>query len=199
MDKLFKIIMNGLQAIVALIAGFFILRKADTSPVANEPDSSTTTTQPPAIDYSRISSPLQFFDIRNDALGGGGFLDSRDGGSRTHDGVDIICAPGEQVTSPIDGVVVRRIRVYPDNPANPVDSTYVGVEIQGTGNDVDKDIEIFYMTSFAVGSSVRRGQAIGNCQDISQRRPNWIGVMQPHLHIELKLNGNLVDPSKFVQ
>ena len=185
--------MNTTRLILGLIAGFFILRKPDTDAVAVDPGTTTGTTQPPAIDFRRITRPLPFFDIRNDDLGGGDFLDSRNGGTRSHEGVDVVCTPGQLLTSPINGTVVRKIQVYEDS------TFYVGVEIQGTGLDSNKNVEIFYVEPFAIGIPVNRGDQVGLCQDISQRRPEWVGVMIPHIHLELKLNGVKVDPSKHVQ
>lgn len=123
--------------------------------------------------------------IRNDAMGSGIFGASRSGGTRKHNGIDLIFAPGETVLSPITGTVTRLALPYANDPS------YSGIEIK---ND-DYRIKLFYISpAVAVGTAVNAGQAIATAQNIAAKHG---GGMVNHVHIEVYDNrGILLDPAK---
>ena len=62
-------------------------------------------------------------------------------GSRTHKGIDIICAPGSLVMAPFSGTILRRSFPYSNNNA-PYNN---GLYIQGTGQAQGR---IFYIYDY---------------------------------------------------
>jgi murein DD-endopeptidase MepM/ murein hydrolase activator NlpD len=130
----------------------------------------------------RISSKNQ---IRVDKLGDGHFGSSRSGGSRDHNGLDLVVTPGETIYSPIDGKVIRYSSPYPD------DSRYSGLHIQN-----DKYlVKMWYLSPNQVkpGQEVTRGQALGVAQKISTK---YGAGMIDHVHVEVWPGGTgpAVDP-----
>lgn len=110
-------------------------------------------------------------------------------GTRTHKGYDFLAQPGEVVRSPIYGQLVRYAYPYAG------DSTYKGVYIEGVGVHEGLVVKMFYLQpKLAPGSALRPGQALGVAQDISRR---WGAEMQPHIHLELYVNRQLVDPAPY--
>ncbi len=109
-----------------------------------------------------------------DKFGSGAFGASRDGGSRSHNGIDFVVTPGETIFSPITGTVVRYAAPYPD------DSRYSGVVIQNE----EYLVKIFYILPNQVkpGQKVSRGQAIGVAQKISTK---YGAGMTEHVHVEV--------------
>ena len=107
-------------------------------------------------------------------------------GSRTHRGIDIVFTAGQNVYSPIDGVVTRRAFPYAD------DLRYSGVLITGNGIWTDFDAMMFYMTLTAtVGTNIAAGSQVGIAQDLGTKYP---GITN-HIHFELRYNGMVVDPT----
>jgi len=123
--------------------------------------------------------------IRNDVMGSGIFGSSRSGGTRKHNGIDLIFAPGEAVLSPITGIVTRFALPYANDPS------YSGIEIRNE----DYSIKIFYIAPVvAIGSAVTAGQVIASAQNIAAKHG---GGMVNHVHIEVYDNrGILQDPAK---
>lgn len=107
----------------------------------------------------------------NDIHGSGAFGASRDGGTRIHNGVDIVAQVGQAVKSPVDGKVIRYPDVYSDN-------AFTGLAI-----DTDAYLhKILYVApSVSVGSYVKKGQTIGYAQNIAGRYPG----ITPHVHWEV--------------
>lgn len=114
--------------------------------------------------------------------GCGSFGASR--GTRTHNGLDIKTAVGQQILSPISGKVTRFPFPYGG------DLNYTGIEI------INKDfkVKIFYMKpSVAVNSEVTKGQVIGTAQNISAK---YSSTMTNHIHVEVynAKTGALLNP-----
>ena len=122
----------------------------------------------------------------NDKWGSGHFGAPR--GSRQHNGLDIVVTKGQDVLSPIDGVVVRKSFPYAK------DLSYEGVLIEGSGAHEGIMIKIFYMNPVLniVGANVRSGDKIGTAQDLT----NKYSDITNHIHIEVTLDGVSVDPKR---
>ena len=119
-----------------------------------------------------------------DQHGYGYFGASRSGGSRQHNGIDLVCTPGEAVFSPIAGTVQRYADPYGDG-------RYGGILIEGE----ELSVKMFYLSPVVpVGTKVRRGQQIGVAQAISRKYP---GITE-HIHLELYQGKQLLDPSTFL-
>lgn len=131
----------------------------------------------------RIVSPLK---VRaKDNHGSGEFGASRSSGTRKHKGIDLVVKPNQRVYSPIQGRLERYSMPYQN------DSRYSGVVIRGRGVDRDKMVKIFYVKpAVTQGESLEAGQFIGFAQDISLKYPG----MTKHIHLELYVDGDLVDP-----
>lgn len=121
-----------------------------------------------------------------DQHGYGYFGASRSGGSRQHNGIDLVCTPGEAVFSPITGTVERYANPYPG------DSRYGGILLQGE----ELSVKMFYLSAVVpVGTKVRRGQQVGIAQAISKKYP---GITE-HIHVEVYAGGQLVNPAELFE
>lgn len=121
--------------------------------------------------------------VRKDEMGDGVFGASRDGGNRSHRGVDFVCIPGQYVVAPVDCKIGRRIQVYADT------AEYQGVELKGDYCNVI----LYYVDVTTKRKIVKAGDIIADAQDISKR---YGPRMTPHVHCELYL---LVDPLLFLE
>lgn len=120
-----------------------------------------------------------------DAQGFGYFGARRSGGTRTHNGLDFVCRPGEAVYSPVTGIVDRYADPYGDG-------RFGGILITGDGISV----KMFYLSpTVPVGTTVRRGHQIGVAQQISKKHP---GITE-HIHVEVYEGGKVIDPSGLIE
>ncbi len=121
-----------------------------------------------------------------DLAGCGGFGAERE--DHVHMGVDVVAPAGTKVYSPINGII-RRLYVYPNN------TEMRGVEISN-GNFKTK---IFYLDSpFQTGERISQGDFIGYAQNVA-RFYNDEGKMINHIHVEIRKNGKLINPTKYIQ
>lgn len=106
-------------------------------------------------------SPTGSTEIRgSDKHGSGAFKSSR--GWRPHYGVDpIIKIIGQEIYAPIDGLINREIRCYPDT------TKYRGLEI--IGEDTIQQVLYIFPVPDIVGKEVKQGDVIGFAQKISDR------------------------------
>lgn len=133
---------------------------------------------------SVVSSPV----LRtNDPTGDGAYGASRGGGARKHNGIDLIVSLGEPIYSPISGRIVKT-RPYAD------DHNFHGVRIYGKGKHEGMMVKIFYMKPVLTSSEVREGEQIGQAQAISTK---YTPSMKDHIHIEVYLNNQRVDPTPY--
>lgn len=136
---------------------------------------------------------VEFPAIRNDAAGSGAFGSSRDGGSRDHQGVDLKVQEGQAVHAPFPANVVRYAYPYADS------QDYKGLVLRGIeGTDYEGlEMKIFYVDPFAgiVGAVVPAGAPIAFAQAISQK---YGAPMTDHIHVELRMNNQLIDPTPFL-
>jgi murein DD-endopeptidase MepM/ murein hydrolase activator NlpD len=136
-----------------------------------------------------VTEPVAFHRVTSggrrgrDRWGSGSFGASR--GGRSHKGVDFVVAPGESVLSPIDGVVVRQLYPYGD------DLRFTGLEIHGSGDWAAYRVKLFYVRKVKLGK-VKAGDPVGVAQDLEIKYRG----MTNHIHVEVRRNGTVVDPSK---
>lgn len=107
--------------------------------------------------------------IRNDNKGLGHHGAPR--GYRKHDGVDLMCEPGQDILMPIDGIITRVSMPYRD------DKRWLGAYI------VNPRIEIkmWYFIPNLLGMELKAGTVIGTAQDIGEK---YEGVT-PHIHLRI--------------
>ncbi len=106
-----------------------------------------------------------------------------DRGNRKHQGIDILTFKGQQIVSPISGVVTRKSYPY----AN--DLNFEGLLIE---NGV-YSVYIWYITPWKVkDQQVTAGDVIGVSQNIAEK---YGSTMQTHVHITVKKNGVTIDPT----
>lgn len=147
-----------------------------------------------AILAAFIFSPVRAFAnilpvqrIRRDPMGDGNFGASRTG--HVHEGVDLVVVPGEVLTSPIRGEVLRVTRPYANDP------DYTGVVLAGGGYEV----KFFYchlMAGLHPGDEVEPGEPFAVAQDIAAK---YGGGMVPHVHVEVRYLGSLVNPRNVLE
>lgn len=118
-----------------------------------------------------------------DAYGSGQYGSSRDGGVRTHKGIDIIVLPGEKIFSPIKGNIVKEAMPYGNDPS------YKGIVLKGVEQWDGYELKIFYVEGLFNGIAIEL-QEIGAAQNLTLKYP---GITN-HIHLEVKYNGVQVDP-----
>lgn len=129
----------------------------------------------------KILSPTGEWNLRADNHGSGIFGAPR--GDRMHNGIDLRCYPGQRIYAPVTGRILRKAYPYPD-------LSYNGFIIRD-GKAIS--IAIFYAKIFKelIGQKVSAGDHIALAEDISRR---YGGGMLPHVHMEVRIDGALVDP-----
>ena len=109
-------------------------------------------------------------------------------GKRTHNGIDYTCPAGYSVLAPVSGVVTKFGYPYGD------DLSFKYIQISHTSAEGDYDHRIFYVSpGWEIGTNVKEGQVIGIAQDLTVRYPG----ITPHIHYEIKLNGEFINPNEF--
>ena len=104
--------------------------------------------------------------------------------NHVHHGVDLVTKVGEAIYSPISGSV-RKLFVYPNS------RVMRGVEI----TNEDYSVKIFYLDSnLKTNSFVNKGEKIGYSQDVAKYY-NAEGKMTPHIHVEVRYKGKLINPT----
>lgn len=140
-------------------------------------------------DSLRLIDPAGTFTIRSDPCGDGRFgaPRSNSSGSYEHKGLDTRTTPGTTARAPMNGTLVRSGICYADDP------TYRLVVIV-SGN---WQCKVLYVQPIGalVGHSIRAGQIIGIAQDVTRRHDYSEQGMLPHLHTEIRRDGELVDPA----
>ncbi len=106
-----------------------------------------------------------------DEWGEGHFGASR--GDHLHNGTDYICIPGQDIVSPISGVIMREAKPY-------AGQHYSGCVIEGPLIA----IKMFYLNMLPnlVGRHVKQGELLGRAQDISKRYHH----ITPHIHVRIE-------------
>ncbi len=125
--------------------------------------------------------PVAGRQMRSDSQGAGQFgLGLRTGG-RDHEGVDIVAKPGEAVTSPFKGTVLRTFQVYDNDPS------MRGVIIVGDDGRVARVMYVQADARIQPGMRVDRGEVIGTVQDIAGYHAATSPGMTNHVHFEVWL------------
>ena len=127
---------------------------------------------------------LYELDIRGcDSQGCGHFGASR--GTRKHNGIDLVCIPGDEIQSPVNGRVTKIGWPYADKDKRHI--RYAQVECS------DYSFRIFYIKPMVeVGQLVSTNSVLGFSQELGGLYP---GITE-HCHFEIKdKNGVYVDPT----
>jgi LysM repeat protein len=126
--------------------------------------------------------------IRNDSGGEGHYHASRRraNGPGLHHGLDILSTAGQAVRAPISGTL-RQV-----NPNN----VHSGFEI--VSSDGRTAVRVFYAAPnrSLIGQQVSAGDVVATAQDL-QMRGQYSANVRDHVHVEIRTNGNLVDPAPF--
>ncbi|XP_057291657.1 myeloid protein 1-like [Hydractinia symbiolongicarpus] len=112
---------------------------------------------------------------------------SRRGGTRKHNGIDVVCTPGSSVYAPFSGTIVRRTRPYATGG-----SYNNGLVLRGSGSWKGFEARIWYFTPKRTSGSMTAGENLGPYQKLPYR-----GITQ-HVHLQLKKNGRSVNPASYV-
>ena len=108
-------------------------------------------------------------------------------GTRTHEGIDILCTVGGEVYAPFDGFVERKVKPY-------AGWNFSGLQINH-GTFLTK-IMYFLPVEGLENTSVAKGQIIGYCQDIQNK---YGSTVPRHLHVEvINTEGVHQDPEKYL-
>ena len=106
---------------------------------------------------------------------------------RTHSGVDITASVGDSVMSCADGTVSK---VWED----PMMGVSIEITHEAGAVSVYKNLALQVVDGIETGSSVEAGQIIGSVGDTALIECEE----ESHLHFELMVNGEYVDPSSYI-
>ena len=123
--------------------------------------------------------------IRSDSGGDGNFLSPREDG-RVHTGIDLKTNVGQDIFSPIDGVVKKTKAKTTSN--------LLGLKIEGTGDYNGYKIFIFYLKPLvAEGTKVKAGDRIAQAVSL---RPDYPAEVTDHIHYKVESNGLPLNPNR---
>lgn len=145
---------------------------------------------PPKRPEFQLLPPVDNPVVRNDPAGAGHFGARRGGGTRTHQGIDILAEPGTEVRAPISGTVNLGQVYGPNHPlVGKFDRIWIDSE-DGTR------IKMFYVeaANLVNGQTIEAGELVGRMQNRAQHDKG----MKNHLHVEVHRDGLPVDPTEFI-
>ncbi|MBI1245640.1 MAG: peptidoglycan DD-metalloendopeptidase family protein [Alphaproteobacteria bacterium] len=150
--------------------------------------------QPP-----ELLSPTPDRQIRKDGQGDGAYGVSRDGGTRKHNGIDLVAPPGTQITSPVDGKIGPTFDPYRGIPGKEGKLKAIRIET----NDGHR-VEVFYVDidgkNLERGAPISKGDPLGTAQDLSLvYPPNANGPMTNHVHLQIQKDGQYIDPTPLLR
>jgi murein DD-endopeptidase MepM/ murein hydrolase activator NlpD len=123
-----------------------------------------------------------------DDYGSGAYGASR--GNRKHNGLDFIVLPKQEVFALNDGIVTKLGYPYAD------DLRYRYVEV--TDSDENR-LRYFYVDpGVSKGAKLLKGAVIGTAQDLGRRYSRNGKTITPHIHFEVILKGNHIDPEEYL-
>ena len=124
----------------------------------------------------------------HDEFGEGQFGARRDGGSRSHEGVDYVAVAGQDVRAPISGYVTKIGLAYAGSP----DLQFVEITNPALGYVA----RAFYVSpEVRVGEVVRLGEAIGRVESLQRHYPG----ITDHVHLEvLQPGGERVNAAQLI-
>lgn len=123
-----------------------------------------------------------------DQWGSGNFRASR--GNRTHKGIDYSCDPGIDIDCPVDGVVTKLGYPYGD------DLKFRYVEVSEPGGFRHR--HFYVLPTVRVGDKIKRGDKVGEAQDIAGKYSRPDKTMTNHAHYEIKINSRYIDPEGLI-
>ena len=126
-----------------------------------------------------IKSPVGHWEVRRDTEGAGDFIAPR--GDRIHDGLDLVCYPGQDIFSPVRGLYYRPVDPYGNGE-------FSGMRICCRWAIFDM---LYVEPIVPEGSEVAQGQIVAKAQDITAR---YGPSMTSHIHFRMH-----VDPFIFQQ
>ncbi len=106
---------------------------------------------------------------------------------RTHTGVDLACAAGASVVAPADGTVGQ---VWED----PMMGISMNLIHKGGAVTYYKGLSAETMDTLSAGKEVRAGEVIASVGDTALIECGD----EPHLHFEMSVNGESVDPAEYI-
>lgn len=141
----------------------------------------------PGADGRRFQAPILPLSVRKqDPYGNGSFGSSRDGGARKHEGIDFIGFGGDPVYAPFSGKVIRTTRPY----AN--DDRFDGIVIEDDSGEFEA--KLFYLKPrLKAGEKFNARNVLGIIQNLYVKYPS----ITNHVHLELRKNGVLIDPTPY--
>ena len=125
--------------------------------------------------------------IRGHDVQGEGRYGAPRGNGKTHIGRDYIGVPGQLVYAVINGRIDRIGRVYSDS----AEYRYVAIT---SGNQEVRHLYVAPDEMVVIGRDVVEGQIIGTLQAL---HPRYRGITN-HVHIDIKIDGQFVDPGDFI-
>lgn len=120
-----------------------------------------------------------------DKFGCGSFGASRDGGARSHAGMDVLSEVGSPVFAPFGGTV-RVFQAYKNYGG------LLGIEVKGKAYSC-KIMYVNHIPELKTGDKVRAGQMIGYAQSLQEKYPG----ISNHLHVEVLYGGIHRNPTGF--
>lgn len=107
---------------------------------------------------------------------------------RTHTGVDLYCDAGGDVAAVAAGTITEIVN-------DPMMGTTVCIEHSGGAVSVYKNLSEELPEGIAAGKTVSAGQIIATAGDTALLEL----AEESHIHFELKIDGNLVDPCEYIE
>ena len=107
---------------------------------------------------------------------------------RTHSGVDLYCAAGCDVAAAAEGVIKE---IWDD----PMMGMSISVEHTGGAVSVYQNLYDEIPAGIEVGTRVEKGQVIATAGDTALSELSE----DSHIHFELSVNGEIVDPSDYIE
>lgn len=111
-----------------------------------------------------------------------------------HQGIDIPVSSGTPIKSPLDGIIVSKDNMdtgYHDNSCGGT------IRIKHSDSLTSRYCHVRKITKLKDGTPIKQGEIIGYSGG-GLNDPHKGSSKGPHLHWELKENGKLVDPMKYI-
>lgn len=139
-----------------------------------------------------------------DGWGAGGFGAPRDGGTRSHEGLDWIAAPGDPIHSPICGRISHYGVALPQTTHDQLGTIW----IEGEGPYEGVFVKLLYVRGLGqVGDRVHSGDRVGSACDVAgyyhrkyPKKRAQRGDMTNHVHEYLRIESvgpDWVDPAHY--
>lgn len=128
----------------------------------------------------------------SDGFGSGAFGASRSGGTRKHNGIDLLFPAGSEILAPFTLQIKRFGKPYADKPQ------FNLVEFVGFGVFSIFTVKAMYINASMhnVGDIVEKGSLLGFCENIKSAYGDSMGN---HLHVEIRVLGKLINPTPFIK